>query len=240
MGVIRPICRAQFTAEDIDFVLSVLNRPGDDRRVLVDLLTDPESRDLILDNKHILYAILEGVGCLSISSRLYFYILVRHALMEARIDNRETTDYLAEMLTVFLNPGKEHNPLLPSHNTPILYVTDLLAGLQNATPKQRFLIRVHLGNVALFLLGLFPQFIRWRRQRRGAPSVDYYEQVGRSSYHAASAHRLAETYELTSVYNHLSHRFHDTCLALNDLSNRLLTLENSRFNEEMLVDPHCT
>jgi hypothetical protein len=165
---------------------------------------------------------------------LYFYILVRHVLLEAGIDDREAADYLAEMFTVFMNARRSRSPIADG-NSPMIYVSDLLAALQNATPRQRFLIRSHLANMALFLVGLFPQFIRRRRRRRGAPGIDFYEQVGRNCYQVASAHRLAETYELSSVFCRLSDRFHDTRVALNNLSDRLLTLEDSGFDESMLL-----
>ena len=77
MMLIRPNCRAQFAAEDIDFILSVLGPKIGTAECLVKLLADEESRDLILDDEALLHALLERRGCLRVSSRFYFYILVR-------------------------------------------------------------------------------------------------------------------------------------------------------------------
>ena len=49
--MIRPNCRAQFAAEDIDFILSVLGPKIGTAECLVKLLADEESRDLILDDE---------------------------------------------------------------------------------------------------------------------------------------------------------------------------------------------
>ena len=101
MKVIQPNCRAQFAAEDIDFVLSVLGRKLGTAECLVNLLSDPDSRDLILDDEALLHALLERGGCVRVSTRLYFYILVRHGLRRAGINDRAVADYVAEMLAEF-------------------------------------------------------------------------------------------------------------------------------------------
>src|SRR5437773_2984822 len=74
MKVIQPNCRVQFTAEDIDFILSVLRPKVGNAECLVKLLTDEESRDLILDDEALLRAVLEHRSCLRISAHFYFYI----------------------------------------------------------------------------------------------------------------------------------------------------------------------
>ena len=231
MHVIRPNCRVQFTADDIAFIASVYQGSG--RAIVVDLITEPETRDLLLDDKKLLYAILDHAGCLQISARLYFFVLVRHVLLEAGIDDRETTDYVAEMLVTYV-ARRSTSKIIPV-KAPMVYVADLMAAMQDASPKQRFVIRVHLGNLALFLVGLFPGYIRQRRQRKGAPSIDYYEQIGRSSYEMASSNRLAEQLALAPVYGRLSDRFHSTRLALNELSDRLMNLEEPPFDSALLL-----
>jgi len=77
MKMIQPNCRAQFAAEDIEFILSVLGGKIGTAECLVKLLADEESRDLILDDEALFHALLERRGCLKVSSRFYFYILVR-------------------------------------------------------------------------------------------------------------------------------------------------------------------
>ena len=82
MKVIQPNCRAQFAAEDIEFILSVLGAKIGTAECLIKLLSDEDSRDLILDDEALLHALLERRGCLRVSSRFYFYILVRQVFRD--------------------------------------------------------------------------------------------------------------------------------------------------------------
>src|ERR1035438_4161805 len=97
----RPNWRAQFAAEDIDFILSVLGHKISTAECLVKLLADEDSRDLILDDEALLHALLERGGCLRVSSRFYFYILVRQVLRRSGIPDRAVADYVAEVLAEF-------------------------------------------------------------------------------------------------------------------------------------------
>src|SRR6185436_17652570 len=101
MKMIQPNCRVQFAAEDIDFILSVLGTKIGTQECLIKLLADEESRDLILDNQELLHALLERRGCLRVSTRFYFYILVRHVFRRSDIHDRAVADYVAEVLAEF-------------------------------------------------------------------------------------------------------------------------------------------
>src|SRR5512134_175240 len=98
MKVIQPNCRAQFAAEDVHFIVSVLGEKLGAAECLVQLLSDEASRDVILDDEALLRALLERGGCLKVTSRFYFYVLVRHTLLRAGINSREVADYVAEVL----------------------------------------------------------------------------------------------------------------------------------------------
>src|SRR5215471_19006782 len=101
MKMIQPNCRIQFAAEDIEFIVSVLGARVGTAECLIQLLADEDSRNLILDDEALLHALLERRGCLRVSSRFYFYILVRHAFRRSDIDDREVADYVAEVLSEF-------------------------------------------------------------------------------------------------------------------------------------------
>jgi len=221
--VIQPNCRVQFTAEDIDFILSVLRPKVGNAECLVKLLTDEESRDLILDDEDLLRAVLEHRSCLRISTHFYFYILVRQVFRRSRIMERGVADYVAEVLTEFSR--LERTECRPNGQTQSLdYFFEMLGALQTADDTTRFYIRAHVGNYSLFLSGIFPDRIRFRAEYRGAPDLKYYEELGRSNYRVASDHRLARKYDLDGIFNTLAERFQATRLALNDLGERLITL----------------
>src|SRR5688500_10450268 len=98
MKVILPNCRIQFTAEDIDFIATTLQRRPGGTQTLVGLLADTETRDLILDDEHLFHALLEDRGCLRVSSHFYFYVMVRNVFRRAGIEDRDMADYVAEVL----------------------------------------------------------------------------------------------------------------------------------------------
>jgi len=224
----------QFTAADVEFIVSALGRDFDGKDCLVDLLSDPDSRDTILDDVRLFRALLDQLGCLRVSTRLYFYVLVRHVMLEAGIDDLRVADYIAEVLSVFVSERRRRTPFEDGIQ-PMNYVVDMLAALQRASHSDRFVIRAHLGNFTLFLSGLFPQHVRHRKERRGAPGIDYYEQIGQDSYCVAGNHRLADQYELAPVFQTLSTQFRTTRLALNELSDRLVSLEDGGFDNALII-----
>src|SRR6266699_3416168 len=56
--MVRANCRARFTAADFDFIVRTLARSQTDQVSLVDLLSDVETRDSILDHPRLVDAIL--------------------------------------------------------------------------------------------------------------------------------------------------------------------------------------
>lgn len=223
MKVIQPNCRIQFTADDIEFILSVL-RPGvDNAECLIRLLADEDTRDLVLDDEKLLHAVLEHRNCLRVSTHFYFYILVRQVFRRSGLEERTVADYVAEVLAEF---SQVENMQCRVKGQPKDYFVDMLAALQTADTTTSFYIRAHIGNYSLFLSGIFPDRIRFRTERRGAPDLKYYEGLGKANYRAASDHRLARKYDLDGIFNILAERFATTRLALNDLGDRLLNLSD--------------
>jgi hypothetical protein len=226
MNVIRPNCRIQFTPQDIDFIVSVLQSNGNDTESLLRLLGDEETRDLVLDDESLLHAVLESRCCLRISTHLYFYVLVRHVFNRAGICDRDVADYVAEVLAEYCR-AEQMQCRVKGESKSLEYFVDMLAALQTADDTTSFYLRAHIGNYSLFFSGIFPDRIRFRAEVRGFPSLRYYEALGQSSYRVASDHRLARKYDLAKVFDVLAERFQVTRLALNDLGDRLLTLGDS-------------
>jgi hypothetical protein len=215
-------CRDRFTAEDFAFVVRTLARSERDSVNLVDLLTDADARDAILDQPELFQGVLEDGAPLRISPQLYFYVLTRHVLKETGLNDRVLSDYLASLLETFSNSARMRSPADGSDG-PIQYLSDMLVALRRASPTQSFLIRAHVGNYALFISGIFPETVECRAQR-GAPDVSYYEDVGSANYKAAAEHQVARTAALTGVLALLGDRFGEVRRALNRLSDSLLHL----------------
>jgi hypothetical protein len=234
MKMIQPNCRVQFAAEDIDFILSVLGQKIGTAECLIQLLSDEDSRDLILDNEALLHALLERRGCLRVSSRFYFYILVRHVFRRSDIQDRTVADYVAEVLSEF-SLSERSRCVLPGQANPLDYFFEMLTALEKADDRTRFFIRLHMGNHSLFLAGVFPDRIRFRAEARGFPDIKYYESIGQAQYRVASDHRLAERYALTKVLSTLAERFQTTRMALNDIADRLFSLGDNHPSLDLLL-----
>ncbi len=234
MNVIQPNCRVQFTAEDVDFIIAVLGAKAGNADCLVRLLADEETRDLILDDEALYRAVLEQRGCLRVSTHLYFYVLVRHAFKRSDIDDRVIADYVAEVLAEY-SRMENTRCVVPGKPEPLDYFFEMLTALQTADDHTRFYIRAHIGNHSLFLAGIFPERIRHRAEYKGAPDLKYYEEVGRTNYRVARDHRLAHKYDLAVVFDTLAERFRATRLALNELTDRLLSLGDSNRSVDAIL-----
>jgi len=216
-------CRERFTAADFEFVVKTLSRTERDSVNLVDLLTDAEARDSILDNPRLVDSLLTEDVPLNISPQLYFYVLLRHVLKETGLNDRHVSDYLASLLENFSQTARMKSPA-DGQTNPIQYVSDMLIALRNASPVQTFLIRAHVGNYSLFITGIFHETVQSRSQR-GAPDLSFYEDVGRSNFRVAAGHQVARSCALTDVFERLADGFHEARLALNRLSDSLLHID---------------
>lgn len=213
----------QFTAQDVEFVVEVLGQKLGKAECLVKLLADEETRDLILDDEALFRSLLERRGCLRVSARFYFYVLVRQVFKRSDLKERAVADYVAEVLTTFSETARSQC-VLPGQSDPLDYFFEMVAALQTADERTSFMLRAHIGNQSLFLAGVFPGRIKFRAERRGFPGIRYYEELGRAHYRMAGEHRLARRYHLEEILGTLSERFETTRRALNDLAERLLFL----------------
>ena len=222
--MVRANCRARFTAADFDFVVRTLARSPNDRVSLVDLLSDDDTRDSVLDHPRLVDTILSNTTHLRISSQFYFYVLARHVLRRAGIGDRKLSDYIGSLLETFSRASTLRTPHADGESVQ-QYISDMLIALQRVTREEAFLLRAHVGNYSLFISGIFHENTQ-RRSLRGGPDIRFYEEVGRSNYQLVSSHETARRCELDDVFEELADRFHDVRLALNRLSDQLLNLDD--------------
>jgi hypothetical protein len=222
--MIQANCRAQFTADDLQFLVGVLARRSTDRVSLAKLVSDTDTLDALLDDPVVFEAVLNRGDCLPISPHLYLYVLARRVLSQAGIADRAVADYVAELLTEFSEASRLHR--LPSRpDQPFEYISDLLAVVSEGRREETFVVRAHIGNYTLFLTGVFREHLEHRARRRGAPALGFYEGIGSESYRLVSDHALARRRQLHEVFACLGEQFHAVRLALNDLADRLVHLE---------------
>ena len=222
--MIKANCRDRFTAADFEFVVRTLSTSERDAVSLVDLLTDAEARDAILDDPRLVDAVLENVAALTISPQLYFYVLIRHVLKETGLQERTVCDYVASLLENFSQTARMRSPG-ETRGAPVQYVSDMLIALRDASPVQSFLLRAHVGNYSLFITGIFHETVQSRSQR-GGPDVAFYEEVGSANYKVAAGHHVARSAALDDVLAQLGESFREARCALNRLADTLLHLDD--------------
>ncbi len=225
--MIHANCRAQFTADDFSFVVRTLAKSPRDAVSLVSLLSDEGERDAILDHDLVYESVVDSTGCLQVSAAFYFYVLTRRVLKRVSLDERALTDYVAAVLLAFAHVNQLRGPGEEGNARNFAYLSDLMTQASKCAPEQAYVVRVHLANYALFLSGMFAERVHAREQRRGAPSLDYYEAVGQATFRAMADHPQARRTNLEVIFRMLGEEFRRVRVALNDLTGTLLHLHET-------------
>lgn len=89
-----------------------------------------------------------------------------------------------------------------------------------ASVADRFYLQRRMGDVALFLLGVFPDAMQ--RPRLHGRSPDEVESIGARRYRQAAGHPLAARAGVAPLLSTLAQRFHLACKALNFVADRYL------------------
>lgn len=213
--------RGQLKRRDLDLVLLLLSRGSAVRRDDLERRLFREGPDPLLDLPELPERLLAVRSVLVPSEVLFFYVLVRHTLVAAGLEDRDLADYLAALLLEF---GRRDRAIRVdwhddhSHR----YLVDIVADLDATQGERRFRVMVHLGNYALWLAGLFPQYIEARRLRYGGPDLGYYDALGRRGFAMASDHALADHYRLEVILQTAAEHYPTLRESLNGLSERVL------------------
>ncbi len=218
--MIRADTRSRLTAADLQLVILLLSRGSAHRRASLERRLGAEGPDPLLDAPELLERLLAVRTVLVPSETLFFYVLVRQTLLRAGIDDRSLADYLTSMLLDF---GRRDRAWRVDWNDDQLhrYLVDILADLEASEGERRFRVMLHLGNYALWVAGLFPDYIAARHLRKGGPDVTYYDALGRRGFGLASDHALADRYGLDTVLRIAAERFPSVRGALNGMSDRI-------------------
>ncbi len=219
--MIRANTRGRLSGADLQLLVLLLSRGSVRKRVYFERLLESEGPDPLLDAPELLERLLAVRAMLVPSPPLFFYVLVRHALRQSGLDDRDLADYLAALLLDF-GQGDRAWRVDWNDDQRHRYLVEILADLDASTGERRFRVMVHLGNYALWLAGLFPDYIAARHLRKGGPDVSYYDALGRRGFGMASDHALASHYGLDALLRTASERFPAVRGALNGLSDRVL------------------
>lgn len=212
--------RHRLTREDAQLAIRLVASDSEERDAIHRRLAD-EGIDAILDDQRLPAALLQSPFGAYASLPLFLYVMVRHALLRAGERDRLISDYITETLIAFSARGRAERI---SETDDELYDTlyALLDDVNDNDPRRAFLVRVHLGNRALWIAGLFPDHVEYRRWHRGGPDMNYFEEIGRRGFQLAADHRMAERYGMAEVYAHVAARFGLLRVVLNTISDKLL------------------
>lgn len=216
--MILPHVRASFGHDETELLLDLL--ADDDRdRAEADRRMRRHGIDELLDDPRTFNAFMTSDDVGAASPHLAFYLLVRHALLEHGLDDRRLADYIAAVLLEFGRGTRAHR-IDDSDSERFFYLVDMVQALESASDRRAFLLHVHLGNFALWLSGLFPDYITARVERRGAPGIQYYEELGAAGYRRAADSADAEVHGLHGIYRTCAEWFPALRVALNRVSDR--------------------
>lgn len=212
--------RASLDGSDERLALRLL-AGSETERVLLAERAEREGSDVLWDDARLVPALLAHRGLDSPSAALFLYAALRRLLLEVGVDDRLVTDYCASLVLAFGRRDRAYR--VGEHEEHrYAYLADLLEEASRAEGERQFRVRAHLGNFALWLSGIFPDYIAARRARKGGPDLPYFEEVGRSGFRMAGDHQLAERYGLGPVLRLAAERFGELRIALNRLSDRLM------------------
>ena len=230
--MIMATVRHQLTRDDAQLVARLIARDSGTPLEEIERTLADQGIDAVLDDPRLPGALMRAGQGTWASLPLFSYVMVRHALRRLGEDDRRLADYVAAVLMHF---GMRDNARRVSAGDDQLYdsLAALLADVDDPDVRRSFLVRTHLGNYALWLSGLFPDYIEHRRWRRGGPDLDYYEEMGRRGFQLAAGHRLADDHGMATLFATAAERFGLLRAALNDLSDTLLF--PSRHSPERLM-----
>ncbi|HUF89424.1 MAG TPA: hypothetical protein VMR66_05535 [Gemmatimonadota bacterium] len=205
-------CRARMTGQDLSFLTGALSARDGDGASLRSLAADPESLDRLLDSRLLFARLLEAPRLLDVSPYFFYYVVVRRTFLDHGIDDRRVADYVGALLSAHVSGAADGRG-------QGLYLVDLVRAIAEArTSEHAFSLQTEVGDRALYLAGLFPDWIYHRhRYGRRPVDLDYYEDMGRRYYAAAARHEVAARYELADVLAFLAEAFAALRQALNDL-----------------------
>ena len=218
--MILPTIRASLSRNDALHLVELLGRHDVELRDAARDRLENEGLDALLDDPRVLNALLTDPD-VKAPPALVFYVLIRQSLLEAGVEDRAAADYVASVVTAF-GRGRRAYTVSDDSDEEYRYLVDMVARLGRSGPREAFLLHTHLGDYSLWLAGLFPDYVEARTRRKGAPSVDYYERMGRTGYRQAAGSKEARSLGVEKVLEAVARRFGEARVALNCVAERYL------------------
>jgi hypothetical protein len=179
----------RFTRGDFDFLTTVLAPEDGQQRHLQKLCHDPEALREILDLKEVFRGVLEDPSALCVSPRFYFYVLVRHAFLQAGLLDADLADYVSRVM------GKRVGCCAEDPLQDVAWgftrAADFVAILASSKGRMRFHLQLAAGNQFLILTGLYPKFLERQCDLQQGASLEFYEAFACKAFREAADNRRA-------------------------------------------------
>ena len=218
--------RSRFSRADAHLAIALLEQAGESSADASEARLRDSGFDTILDDPRLLRALLSTRLGSCASEPLFLYVVARHALLQSGEDDVMLADYAASILLHFGRRGRA-NRVADADDEQYDTLAALLGEVDGPDARRTLLVRAHLGNYALWVAGVFPDFIESRRWRRGGPPIDYYDEMGQRGFQLAAEHRLANEQGLSPMFALAAERFAVMRVALNRVSDTLMFPEVS-------------
>jgi hypothetical protein len=138
--------------------------------------------------------------------RRLFLTLAERGMRQLTLTDEQLVQYLADLLTEFIHAGNLKR-IASRKGERLEYFSEMLGEtMRQVLPEVRRAHFKHIGDVALFELGMFPEQLNYRR-RLVSPS--FYAEQGRRSYFLAAE---SEYDRETAILRKLSGQF-ETCVS---------------------------
>ena len=213
--------RSRITREDAQLALALLAQAGEETAGESEARLREDGLDAVLDDPRLLRALMSTRLGSAASEPLFLYVVARHAMLQSGEDEVMLADYAASILLHFGLRGRA-NRIAGSDDETYDTLAALMGEVDGPDTRRTLLVRAHLGNYALWLAGLFPDYIEHRRWRRGGPPIDYYDEMGQRGFQLAAEHRLANEHGLKPMFALAAERFPVMRMALNRVSDTLM------------------
>jgi hypothetical protein len=218
--MILPNVRESFTRTDALALVELLGRRDPEIRAGALERLERHGIDALLDDPRVASALITDPR-VNVRPSVFFYVLLRQALLEGGLRDPGTADFVTSLVLAFAS-GRRAWRLSDESDEEFEYMVDLIQRLARDDGRDAFLIHAHTGNYALWLAGLFPDHLERRRRRRGAPPMRYYEDVGSAGYRSAAATSQARNLGVDVLLREVAGSFPAVRVALNRFGDRHL------------------
>lgn len=221
------ICTDLYPLKNSELIFLLNHFPqlkGEPEQVANLLLDMPSTLESLLSSQYVVRSILkQNALLLDISPFLLFSVLLRQELPNHRSSlDRQVVNYLANLLSLFVQNGRV-NRVARQDEINYEYIVDLLAAANQADAIMRFQIHAHIANYALFLSGLFHEWLAHRhRYHKSLMSVNVYRDYARTYYYEAANNPWASKYQIHQVFRRIAQSYDTYVAALNRISRQYM------------------